>query len=105
MDAAVSNHTGQDMGNVVIAPELGDTGDAWPFQTISKVTAQPSAYRPTPRRKWYLNLPREDVPTARYTLVFKGYIGDDQEAKVTQNFYVNTTAAGGKEGQHAWRRF
>ena len=27
----VSNHTGQDMGNVVIAPELGDTGDAWPF--------------------------------------------------------------------------
>ena len=29
----ISNNTDNAMENVVIAPELGDTGDAWPFQT------------------------------------------------------------------------
>ena len=89
----VSNHTGQDMGNVVIAPELGDTGDAWPFQTdFQSYRTAISIPANSQKEVVFEFTQREDVPTARYTLVFKGYIGDDQEAKVTQNFYVNTTA-------------
>ena len=89
----VSNHTGQDMGSVVIAPELGDTGDAWPFQTdFQSYRTAISIPANSQKEVVFEFTQREDVPTARYTLVFKGYIGDDQEAKVTQNFYVNTTA-------------
>ena len=89
----VSNHIGQDMGSVVIAPELGDTGDAWPFQTdFQSYRTAISIPANSQKEVVFEFTQREDVPTARYTLVFKGYIGDDQEAKVTQNFYVNTTA-------------
>lgn len=90
----VSNNTGQDMENVVIAPELGDTGDAWPFKTDfqSYRTSVGNIAANSKKEVVFEFTQREDVPTARYTLVFKGYIGDDQEAKVTQSFYVNTTA-------------
>lgn len=89
----ISNHTNHDMENVVIAPELGDTGDAWPFQTDFQSYRKTISIPANSQEEVAFEFTqREDVPTARYTLVFKGYIGDDQEAKVTQNFYVNTTA-------------
>lgn len=90
----ISNNTDNAMENVVIAPELGDTGDAWPFQTDFQSYRKTISILPANSQEEvaFEFTQREDVPTARYTLVFKGYIGDDQEAKVTQNFYVNTTA-------------
>ena len=89
----ISNNTDNAMENVVIAPELGDTGDAWPFQTDFQSYRIPISIPANSQKEVAFEFTqREDVPTARYTLVFKGYIGDDQEAKVTQNFYVNTTA-------------
>lgn len=89
----ISNNTDNAMENVVIAPELGDTGDAWPFQTDFQSYRETISIPAKSQREVAFEFTqREDVPTARYTLVFKGYIGDDQEAKVTQNFYVNTTA-------------
>lgn len=88
----VHNNTNETLSGAVLAPELGDSNDSWPFKTeyqhyqqelqnIEPGKSQDVTYEFTQR---------EDVPTARYTLQFQVSIGN--EVKASQKFYANTTA-------------
>lgn len=88
----VHNNTNETLSGAVLAPELGDSNDSWPFKTeyqhyqqklqnIEPGKSQDVTYEFTQR---------EDVPTARYTLQFQVSVGD--EVKASQKFYANTTA-------------
>ncbi len=87
----VHNNTEVALENVVIAPRLGDTNDEWPFktewqdyaQTIEGIAAGESYTFPFTFEQ------RADVPTARHTIQFDVFVGDETVA--SQKFYVNTT--------------
>lgn len=86
----VTNHGKNDLEQVVIEPEMGDTSQEWPFQTDYQ------HYRKTidiPAGKSVLVTfsftQRNDVGTTRYTIAFTASVDETQMA--VQKFYVNTT--------------
>ena len=88
----VTNHTDHEMKNIVISPDMGEDADAWPFKT----DVQKCRYKVDSLGKGeskdiaFTFQQRDDVPTTRYTLPFA--VSVDGEEKLTQKFYVNTTA-------------
>lgn len=87
----VHNNTGEPLIGAVLAPELGDSNDAWPFKTEFQHYQQELNIKSGESQDvTYEFTQREDVPTARYTLQFQVFVGD--EVKASQKFYANTTA-------------
>ncbi|MGN1267858.1 MAG: COG1361 S-layer family protein [Dorea sp.] len=87
----VTNHTEQEMKNVVISPDMGENADAWPFKTdVQKCRYKIDSLAAGSSMKISFTFQqRDDVPTTRYALPF--VVSVDGEEKLIQKFYVNTT--------------
>lgn len=86
----VTNHGENDLTQVVIEPEMGDTSQEWPFQTDYqhyRKTIDIPAGKSVPVTFSFTQ--RNDVATTRYTIAFTASVDDIQVA--VQKFYVNTT--------------
>lgn len=86
----VTNHGTNDLAQVVIEPEMGDTSQEWPFQTDYqhyRKTIDIPAGKSVPVTFSFTQ--RNDVDTTRYTIAFTASVDDVQVA--VQKFYVNTT--------------
>lgn len=88
----VHNNMNVALENVVIAPRLGDTNDEWPFKTEWQDYAQAieSIDAGSSQTFSFIFEQRAGVPTARHTIQFDVFVGDDPAA--SQKFYVNTTS-------------
>ena len=88
----VTNSTSQPLSQVALAPELGDSGESWPFKTEYQDYKQSVDVIPAGESCDFTFefVQREDVPSARYTLQF--VLTAENEVKASQKFYVNTTA-------------
>ena len=88
----VTNHTDQQIKNVVVVPDPGDAGDEWPFQTDYQSYKNEVGTLEAGEQKdvTFEFTVREDAPTARYTLQIAVYA--DGMEKQMRRFYVNTTA-------------
>ena len=103
----VTNSTSQPLSQVALAPELGDSGESWPFKTEYQDYKQSVDVIPAGESCDFTFefVQREDVPSARYTLQF--VLTAENEVKASQKFYVNTTAksedtkSSQEEGQEA----
>lgn len=103
----VTNSTSQSLSQVTLAPELGDSGESWPFKTEYQDYKQSVDVIPAGESCDFTFefVQREDVPSARYTLQF--VLTAENEVKASQKFYVNTTAkpedtkSSQEEGQEA----
>ena len=103
----VTNSTSQSLSQVTLAPELGDSGESWPFKTEYQDYKQSADVIPAGESCDFTFefVQREDVPSARYTLQF--VLTAENEVKASQKFYVNTTAksedtkSSQEEGQEA----
>ena len=103
----VTNSTSQSLSQVTLAPELGDSGESWPFKTEYQDYKQSVDVIPAGKSCDFTFefVQREDVPSARYTLQF--VLTAENEVKASQKFYVNTTAkpedtkSSQEEGQEA----
>lgn len=103
----VTNSTSQPLSQVALAPELGDSGESWPFKTEYQDYKQSVDVIPAGKSCDFTFefVQREDVPSARYTLQF--VLTAENEVKASQKFYVNTTAkpedtkSSQEEGQEA----
>ena len=103
----VTNSTSQSLSQVTLAPELGDSGESWPFKTEYQDYKQSVDVIPAGESCDFTFefVQREDVPSARYTLQF--VLTAENEVKASQKFYVNTTAkpedkkSSQEEGQQA----
>ena len=102
-----NNSTSQPLSQVALAPELGDSGESWPFKTEYQDYKQSVDVIPAGESCDFTFefVQREDVPSARYTLQF--VLTAENEVKASQKFYVNTTAksedtkSSQEEGQEA----
>ena len=102
-----NNSTSQPLSQVALAPELGDSGESWPFKTEYQDYKQSADVIPAGESCDFTFefVQREDVPSARYTLQF--VLTAENEVKASQKFYVNTTAkpedtkSSQEEGQEA----
>lgn len=86
----VTNHGENDLAQVVIEPEMGDTSQEWPFQTDYqhyRKTIDIPAGQSVPVTFSFVQ--RNDVATTRYTIAFMATVDGTQVA--VQKFYVNTT--------------
>ena len=103
----VTNSTSQPLSQVALAPELGDSGESWPFKTEYQDYKKSVDVIPAGKSCDFTFefVQREDVPSARYTLQF--VLTAENEVKASQKFYVNTTAkpedtkSSQEEGQEA----
>ena len=103
----VTHSTSQSLSQVTLAPELGDSGESWPFKTEYQDYKQSADVIPAGESCDFTFefVQREDVPSARYTLQF--VLTAENEVKASQKFYVNTTAkpedtkSSQEEGQEA----
>ena len=103
----VTNSTSQSLSQVTLAPELGDSGESWPFKTEYQDYKQSVDVIPAGESCDFTFefVQREDVPSAKYTLQF--VLTAENEVKASQKFYVNTTAkpedtkSSQEEGQEA----
>ena len=103
----VTNSTSQSLSQVTLAPELGDSGESWPFKTEYQDYKQSADVIPAGESCDFTFefVQREDVPSAKYTLQF--VLTAENEVKASQKFYVNTTAkpedtkSSQEEGQEA----
>ena len=103
----VTNSTSQSLSQVTLAPELGDSGESWPFKTEYQDYKKSVDVIPAGKSCDFTFefVQREDVPSARYTLQF--VLTAENEVKASQKFYVNTTAkpedtkSSQEEGQEA----
>ena len=103
----VTNSTSQSLSQVTLAPELGDSGESWPFKTEYQDYKQSVDVIPAGESCDFTFefVQREDVPSAGYTLQF--VLTAENEVKASQKFYVNTTAkpedtkSSQEEGQEA----
>lgn len=102
-----NNSTSQPLSQVALAPELGDSGESWPFKTEYQDYKKSVDVIPAGKSCDFTFefVQREDVPSARYTLQF--VLTAENEVKASQKFYVNTTAkpedtkSSQEEGQEA----
>ena len=103
----VTNSTSQPLSQVALAPELGDSGESWPFKTEYQDYKQFVDVIPAGESCDFTFefVQREDVPSAKYTLQF--VLTAENEVKASEKFYVNTTAkpedtkSSQEEGQEA----
>ena len=97
----VTNHTTEDMKNVVISPDMGDDAYMWPFQTdVQKCRYKIDTLAKESSKEISFEFKqREDVSTTRYTIPFS--VSVDGEEKCVQKFYVNTTEKPQENGASA----
>lgn len=88
----VTNHSGTLVNHVMVAPDLGENNDVWPFKTEMQSYQKDLGTLDNGAAKEvsFDFTQREDVPTSRYTLKFKVTAEGQEEAE--KQFYVNTTA-------------
>ena len=93
----VINNTGEDVKNIIVSPELGDTTDVWPFETEQQdYSCQLEELKAGAQTDISFTFKqRTDVPTARYTLQF-AVCADGMDKQVSK-LYVNTTAKPSEE--------
>lgn len=102
-----NNSTSQPLSQVALAPELGDSGESWPFKTEYQDYKKSVDVIPAGESCDFTFefVQREDVPSAIYMLQF--VLTAENEVKASQKFYVNTTAkpedtkSSQEEGQEA----
>ncbi|MGF0033825.1 COG1361 S-layer family protein [Bariatricus sp. SGI.154] len=80
------------LSGAVLAPELGDSNDVWPFKTeFQHYQKELQSIGPNGTQEVEFEfIQREDVPTSRYNIQFKIFVGG--EVIASQNLYANTTA-------------
>lgn len=88
----VKNNSGNAINNIVVNPELRDNGSEWPFKTeAQKYEGRIATLSAGETAQVEFNFTeRDDVPSARYTLIFS--YSADGDIKGSQSFYVITTA-------------
>lgn len=88
----VTNETSSTIEQTVVAPDLGESGQDWPFQTqVQDYRQEVGSLKPGESKDVaFTFVQREDVPTARYTIRF--LVASADNVLTEQKFYVNTTA-------------
>ena len=88
----VINNTNTEINNIVVSPDMRDDVSQWPFKTeAQKYTAKIDKLAANATESVEFNFTeRDDVPSTRYTLLFK-YTADG-DISGSQSFYVMTTA-------------
>ncbi len=86
----VTNHTGSDIQNVVIQPEMGDSLSEWPFSTEQQEYKReiPTLADGQQEKISFTFTQREDVKKSRYTIQLA--VSAENVDKNLQKFYVNT---------------
>lgn len=86
----VTNHTGVDIQNVVVQPDMGNSLAEWPFQTEQQKYAKeiPQLAEGEQQEISFAFTQREDVKKSRYTIQLA--VSADGVDKNLQKFYVNT---------------
>ena len=101
----VINETSAPVEQITVTPDLGESGQDWPFQTqVQDYRQEIGSLQPGEARDVaFTFVQREDVPTARYTIRF--LVASADSVLTEKKFYVNTTAkpeaekpSGGQEG-------
>lgn len=88
----VINETSAPVEQITVTPDLGESGQDWPFQTqVQDYRQEIGSLQPEEARDVaFTFVQREDVPTARYTIRF--LVASADSVLTEKKFYVNTTA-------------